>query len=238
MRTSVEFDAAETFARVGIGRDTCASDQGGIVAAQQRLGRAFAAAKLRPRQGESITAFLHRQTHVYLQHQGLIGSLHDSMAELVPKASVLYAYGNQLTDISALSRLTGLRMLYLQVQSGIQLKLQSFYCCAWCRLSTHDMLQDNRLATVTFLSPLTALQKLHVDGNCIEHVSGLDKLRVLSDLHISRQSLPDQGALTFDDATLRSLSNSLMTLRAASCGMTRISGMCFWQHMVIPLIRC
>lgn len=92
------------------------SDDDLDVGIQLMLAQTFAAAKLRPRPGEGRAAFLRRQTHVYMQHQGLAGVLHGNIPDLLPRLSVMYAYGNRLTDISALSRLSELKLLYLQVQ--------------------------------------------------------------------------------------------------------------------------
>eukprot|EP00892_Ulva_mutabilis_P012300 jgi/Ulvmu1/9442/UM052_0006.1 len=195
MHPSTPLDSLQA---LGSGGDDETSDRDEIATAQQHLVQACASAKLRPRQGEALTAFLRRQTHIYLQEKGISGRLNDDIPALVPNASVLYAYGNKLTNVSALSHLPGLRMLYLQ---------------------------DNRLSSISQLGSLTALQKLDVDGNCIQHVSGLEGLRLLSVLHISRQSLPDVGALSFDAATLQGLSSSLTTLRAACSGMNCISGL-------------
>lgn len=84
---------------------------------QDRLLHEFARAKIRPYRGEALRDFLRRQTHIYMHGQGLHGAFPDSVPLLVPKASVVYGYGNQLTDVSALARLSALKMLYLQVIS-------------------------------------------------------------------------------------------------------------------------
>lgn len=84
---------------------------------QDRLVHEFARAKIRPNRGEAVQDFLQRQTHVYLHSQGLHGLFPESVSRLVPKASVVYAYGNQLTDVRTLARLSALKLLYLQVSS-------------------------------------------------------------------------------------------------------------------------
>lgn len=81
------------------------------------------------------------------------------------------------------------------------------------------------LTSISQLGALTALQKLDVDGNCIDKVTGFENMRSLSVLHISRQKLIDGQALMFDGASLKGLSSSLSTLKASSSRLTTVAGM-------------
>lgn len=102
-----------------------------VKAMQERLMRTFAGAKFTPRRGEDVQQFLRRQTHIYLQNQGLQGQLLECLPDMVPNACAVYLYSNQLSDVSALCRLSALRMLYLQV-SGFCVYLCKLICCFCC----------------------------------------------------------------------------------------------------------
>lgn len=99
-------------------------------------------------------------------------------------------------------------------------------------------LQDNQLTSATQLRPLTALQKLDLDGNCIEAVSGLEKMQFLKVLHISRQRLCAGKGVRFDAASIQGLSGSLATLRASSCGIKNIAGVCLPSPGPVVHIIC
>jgi hypothetical protein len=55
-------------------------------------------------------------THLHINGMGLQGTLMESVTRLAPHASVAYLYSNHLTNVSVLSRLSKLTMLYLQVR--------------------------------------------------------------------------------------------------------------------------
>jgi hypothetical protein len=56
--------------------------------------------KERPCNGEGTRELLRRQTHLHLQNRNLSGYFSSSLTKLTPRLSVLYLYGNILTDVS------------------------------------------------------------------------------------------------------------------------------------------
>ena len=83
----------------------------------EALLRILAAKNKGPRRQQRRGEFLRTLSHVHLASEGLAGILGPTLPKIVPQASIVYLYNNQLTDVSSLGRMRGLTMLYLQVCS-------------------------------------------------------------------------------------------------------------------------
>jgi hypothetical protein len=83
---------------------------------QSLLFSSYAAIKQQRAPRQSKALFLKGRTHIYLQSRGLEGFLVGALHQLVPKAVVAFLHSNRLTGVPAISKLTSLRMLYLQVR--------------------------------------------------------------------------------------------------------------------------
>eukprot|EP00762_Andalucia_godoyi_P002693 ANDGO_03286.mRNA.1 Protein phosphatase 1 regulatory subunit 42 OS=Macaca fascicularis GN=PPP1R42 PE=2 SV=1 len=146
---------------------------------------------------ESNADFCARLTHLFM-NQSELRSLPDVL-NCLPNLSVLYAYGNQIKDISALSR-------------GGTL-LSSIY------------LQDNAISD---LSPsvcisLCNVRKLFLDHNAICELSGLECMSHLEELHVSHQQGCNVGhPLTIAPASLEALSKTLRILNIAGNGISTL----------------
>jgi hypothetical protein len=64
---------------------------------------------------QSRSSVLRKQTHLHLQSRSLVGYLTGSLENLVPNVQVAFLQGNKLTHVPAISKLSNLTMLYLQV---------------------------------------------------------------------------------------------------------------------------
>jgi hypothetical protein len=105
------------------GRSEAAHDVGAVVvthADQQLLLESMAALKKNgpvsnSKKIPSPALVLRRQTHLHLQSRRLVGYLAGSLDELVPHVQVAFLQDNELTHVPAISNLSNLTMLYLQV---------------------------------------------------------------------------------------------------------------------------
>jgi hypothetical protein len=84
-------------------------------------------------------------------------------------------------------------------------------------------LQNNKLAGTHDLAPLSSLQKLYLEDNCIAGVAGLAGLTDLRELNLCRQKLPPNRALQLEPESLQGLSRSLATLKCASCELDSLA---------------
>lgn len=62
---------------------------------------------------------------------------------------------------------------------------------------------------------MTNLQKLFLDENEIQYVTGLESCQQLEELHVARQRLPAFASLQFDPNSLRSIAHSLKVLNVS-----------------------
>ena len=196
----------------------------------------LAAKRIKAKRAQSPAAYLHSLTHLHLDNAHLRGTLSAALCSHTPRASVAYLNSNQLKDVYALTALTSLTSLYLQVQR------HSIDCICACLpqvmsgssryectnplltlLPTVRSLQNNHLTSLASLGLLTNLAKLHAEENQLESLSGLERLTKLRELHLCRQRTPADSALKLEAATLAGLSGGLLALKLSACGITSVA---------------
>jgi len=86
----------------------------------------------------------------------------------------------------------------------------------------HLYLNNNNLDSLEGLTDgFEQLTKLYLQGNRISHVTGLQGMKNLEELHLNNQRLsPDSPGLTFDLKSLVTVSQKLKVLTANDCGIT------------------
>ena len=98
---------------------------------------------------------------------------------------------NTISDVSALSGLTNLRVLDLGFNAISDVSpLFDMTSLIWLSLSS------NNISDVSALSELTSLQRLFLDKNTISDVSALSSLTSLDRLFLDNNSIPDVSALS------------------------------------------
>jgi hypothetical protein len=143
--------------------------------------------------GEERDHFIKRLTHLRLQDMGLaiIRNL-----EKTRKLQALYLNSNVITCMQGLQHKNLKRLIQLD-------------------------LQDNDITVMEGLNCLTGLKRLSVARNCISFITGLENCPKLEQLDISGQRLlhPEVTAVEFDEISIESMSQSLVSLNASSCGL-------------------
>lgn len=140
---------------------------------------------------EDDSAFLRRQTHLYLNNLSL-GQVGNELLAC-PEAMAVYLYENQLTSLGSLPSSIG--------------RVRSLY------------LQKNDLTDLEGAGSLRHLQKLYVDGNRVGALTGLAGCGELEELHAVDQRLGEGQALALDPGCLAALAPSLRVLNLAGNGL-------------------
>ncbi|KAJ3053221.1 hypothetical protein HK097_004773 [Rhizophlyctis rosea] len=137
----------------------------------------------KPNRGESDEAFLKRTTHISVSGKGI-----DKMEnlKLCKRLTVLYLYDNQIPSINNLEACRNLTRLYLQ---------------------------NNSIEEISGLDcGLNRLELLHLGGNKISRVAGLEHLPSLRQLHLDKQKLDPGVSVELDASTMERLAPTLTDL--------------------------
>lgn len=115
---------------------------------------------------------------------------------------------------AGVERCQNLRVLYVYDNELEELEEA---CLVRTPLLTHIFAQGNRLARLptAALPSLRSLRKLFLDRNCLSHIAGLEGCVQLEELSVAHQQLEPGESLSFDDASITTLSRSLRTLNVA-----------------------
>lgn len=145
-------------------------------------------------------------THLQLQGQRLGPELGEGL-QLVPAATVVYAYDNFLTSLAGLHHCKRLTMLYLQ---------------------------NNRLATMSGLEACANLRVLHLGHNRLSRVECLENCGRLEELHVSNQKAREQDGdrpLEFCPNSIAAIAYSLQSLSSAGNRLQDVGPLTMLQQL-------
>jgi len=161
-------------------------DSGSITIAERAHELILRGTKKSPTRGMKPSQWQATIHHLHLANLGLLGDL--DLLRWAPGLQVLYVYDNRLTSLNGLGAL---------------------------KVLTHIYANNNDITDVGFEAP-PSLEQLHLNGNCIELLTGLQQAMSLSHLDIGGQRT---GSVRVERESLWGIANSLRSLTLSHNGL-------------------